>query len=322
MTTQVPVLWFLGLRPEVRRIVQEAAGNGYECRLLAGADALASALERGDDPLLLWLGSEVWQTLRTGLPNVAEMLQLIPTVLVLDANADRALLEQALDGHFQQVVRFPLDREQVFDALSRAREVRNMYQDMERMAREIMMDRELLERKSEVCAFLFQSMIGLGSAPDARDLIECCRRTMREALPVEAVHALWWGRDKQAISLLDVPEGTPEAEAWQRLLLERAAVDGLGSVPVTLYCGEVKRPPQPERTLLLPLEIRGQRCGILALDMDRPLSLGRDLSLALDAVRRHLALVLWERAQDGEFFAAQSSDSALSEARRERSLSV
>ena len=322
MIAQTPVLWFLGLRPEVRRIVQETAGDGYECRLLAGADALASALDRGDDPLLLWLGSAVWQTLRAELPNVAEILQLIPTVLVLEAEADQRLLVQALDGHFQQVIRFPLDRGQVFDALSRAREVRNMYQDMERMAREIMMDRELLERKSEVCAFLFQSITGLGNAPHARDLIECCRRTMREALPVEAVHALWWGGAKRAISLLDAPEGTPEAEAWQSLLLERAAADGLGYAPMTLHCGEVKRLPQPERTLLLPLEIRGQRCGILALDMERPLSLGRDLSLALDAVRRHLAFVLWERAQDGEFFAGLSPDSALSEAQQEHSLSV
>lgn len=322
MTTQAPVLWFLGLRPEALRIVQEAAGDGYECRLLSGTDALISALEGGDDPLLLWLGSAVWRTLRTGLPNAAEIVQLIPTVLVLEADADRALLEQALDGHFQQVIRFPPDRQQVFDALSRAREVRNMYQDMERMAREIMMDRELLERKSEVCAFLFQSMTGLGSAAHARDLIECCRRTMREALPVEAVHVLWWGRDTRAVSLLGAPEGTPEAGAWQRLLLERAAADGVGHASMTLYCGDVTRPPQPERTLLLPLEIRGQRCGILALDMDRPLSFGRDLSLALDAVRRHLALVLWERAQDGEFFAALPPDSAACEGGQERSLSV
>ncbi|MCH5276875.1 MAG: hypothetical protein J1E80_03460 [Desulfovibrionaceae bacterium] len=322
MTAQAPLLWFLGLRPEDRRLVQEAAGDGYECRVLAGADALTFALERGDDPLLLWLGSGMWRTLRARLPHTAEILQLIPTVLVLEENAERALLEQALDGHFQQLIRFPLDRQQVFDALSRAREVRNMYQDMERMAREIMMERELLERKSEVCAFLFQSMAGLDSAAHARDLIARCRRAMGEALSVETVHALWWGKGERTYCLLDAPEGTAEAEAWQGLLLERAAADGPAHAPMSLHCGDGKRLPRPEHTLLLPLEIRGRRCGLLALDMDRAPRLGRDLSQALDAVRRHLALVLWERSQDGEFFAALPSDSASSDASQERRLSV
>ncbi len=325
MIAQSPLLWLLGLAPEDRRVVLEAASDGYQCRLLDDADAsaLASMLEQGDDPLLLWMGSGVWRTLRGERSDVADLLQLVPTVLVLEANADRPLLEQALEGHFQQVARFPLDRKQVFEALSRAREARNMYQDMARMTREIMMERELLERKSEVCAFLFQAFAELGEAADARELMTCCCRAMKEAFPVKGVHALWWGSGGQTY-LLDAPEGTAEAEAWHAFLRERTGVDGGGDGKILAGCGGGRKTPGSERALLLPLEIRERRCGVLALDLERPLLPGRDMALALDAVRKHLALILWERGGDGELFAAPLSTPASSDSlpRRQRSASV
>lgn len=312
MTAQNPLLWFLGLTPEDRRVVRETAGDGYQCHALNGPDApeLASILDKGDtdDPLLLWLGGDAWLTLRRERPDVAELLQLVPTVLVLEAAAERELLEQALTGRFQQVVRCPLDRAQVFDALSRAREARNMYQDMARMAREIMMERELLERKSEVCAFLFQSFTGLGEAVNAKDLMLCCRRAMQAAFRLEGLHAVWWGSGGRTAYLLDVPEDTVEAGTWRTFLREKAGL-GEGNPGDILVCsGGGGCPPDTERTLLLPLELRGRRCGVLALDLEHPLLPGRDLVLALDAVRRHLALVLWERGRDEEFFAAPVHD--------------
>ncbi len=326
VTAQSPLLWLLGLAPEDRRVVRETAGDGYQCRLLDDMDAsaLASALEQDDDPLLLWLGSGVWRTLRREHPGVADLLQLVPAVLVLEADADRPLLEQALEGHFQQVARFPLDRKQVFEALSRAREARNMYQDMARMAREIMMERELLERKSEVCAFLFQAFAGLDGAADARELMACCRQAMKEAFPVKGVRALWWGSGGRAAYLLDASDGSAEAEAWRAFLRERTGMDGAGDGEALVGRDNGKKAPEPERTLLLPLEIRKRRCGILALDLERPLLPGRDLALALDAVRKHLAFILWERGGDEEFFAASSSTSASSDSlpQKRRSASV
>lgn len=311
MTAQPPILWFLGLDPEDRRVVRDTAGDGYECRALAGPDApeLASVLDKGDadDPLLLWLGGAAWLALRRERPDVADLLQLVPTVLALDADADRSLLEQALVERFQQVIRCPLDRAQVFDALSRAREVRNMYQDMARMAREIMMERELLERKSEVCSFLFQSFGSLGEAANARDLIWCCRQAMQKAFRLEGLHALWWGNGGRSVYLLDVPEDSAVVDVWRNFLREKAGRSHTDGEDVLVCCGGAGNNPETERTLLLPLEIRGQRCGVLALDLAGPLLPGRDLALALDAVRRHLALVLWERGRDEEFFAAPVS---------------
>lgn len=326
MIVQNPVLWFLGLGPEDRRMVRETAGDGYDCRVLDDPDApeLASLLDRGDadDPLLLWLDGNTWCRLRRERPDVVEALQLVPTVLVLAANAGRELLEEALESHVQQVVRSPLDRPQVFDALSRAREARNMYQDMTRMAREIMMGRELLERKSEVCTFLFQAFAGLSNAADARDLMEGCGRAMREALVLRGLHAVWWGNGERDTYLLDTPRESPEAESWRAFLRERAGRNADDRASLCVYSGRVGAAPETDSVFLLPLDVRGRRCGVLALDLGRPLLPGRDLALALDAVRRHLALVLWERGGDEEFFAGSPDIPARLMARTQRIASV
>lgn len=307
------ILWFLGLSPEDRRLVREAAGDGYDCRALDDLDSeeLASILKRGDadDPLLLWLDGRTWLTLRRERPDILQHIELVPSVLVLDAHCPRESLELAVDAHFQQVIRRPLERAQVFDALSRAREGHNMFMDMTRMAREIMMGRELLERKADVCSFLFQTFAGISHAPDARALLTECGRAMRTAFPLDGLHAVWWGGG-QNVFMLEAPAGGAHAEAWSAFLRKQAFLSEAqtwltdGAADIVLYGEKQGGLPEPGKILMLPLDIRGKQYGALALHLPQSLLSGRDMALALDAVRRYLALALWERNGDREFFAA------------------
>lgn len=312
------ILWFLGLDLKDQRLVREAAGDGYDCRALDSLDfeELASILDRGDadDPLLLWLDSRVWLTLRKDRPDILRHLELVPSVLVLEADPDRETLEWALDAHFQQVIRGPLERCQVFDALSRAREVHNMYMDMTRMAREITMGRELLERKADVCSFLFQAFAGMGSAVDARTLLAECGQAMRSVFNLDGLHIVWWGKGVPVVFLIDAPADSSHAETWLALLREQIQASGLraeapgGEANIVIIHGEGQGGlPESGKLLMLPLDIHGIQYGLLAMHMPQPLLPGRDMALALDAVRRYLALALWERSGDREFFAASAA---------------
>lgn len=318
MTAQTPctILWVLGLSAGEQRLVQETAGGGYFCRSLDGLHAreLAAILERGeaDDPLLLWLGSRAWLELRREQPEIMQSMELVPSVLVLECGSEREVLEQALDAHFQQVLRAPLDRPQVFDALSRAREARNMYLDMTRMAREIMMNRELLERKSDVCSFLFRSFAGIGGAGDARALLAECGRAMGEVFAVHGLHAVWWGSGPAPVYIVGAEPNAPAAETWVRFLRDRtsdavagnSAPDGGGAV---LYAGGGGEGPETGQVIMLTLDIHGVRHGVLALHVREPLLPGRDMAQALDAVRHYVALTLWERGTDRKFFAGSEA---------------
>lgn len=333
-------MWFFGIQAEEIRRIRDAAGTGYDCRLLdsIGSDAILSLLEGVEsEPLLIWLGTQTWLSLRDENPDLLRHILLAPTVLAIENNASREVLELALAAHVQQVVRVPLIDEQIFDALSRAREARNIYDDMTRMSREIHIGRELMERKSNVCSMLFRFFEHVGAAKSAHDVLRGCAASL-SCFPVEGVHGVWWGNGGPAYALVgvDVPG---LAESWFAFLVEQTAKlrpvqkQQLPTAPASPKTGERQDSERAEirclcagapvpaygsahssasstdggpnsgHVLLLTLEVGTLVCGVLALHLRESCLCGRDTTLAINAMRRHLALVMWEGAQHEAFFA-------------------
>lgn len=318
MTAQSPcnMLWLLGLDPKDRDIVQRIAGASYTCKILddLSMEALADILDRADseDPLLLWLGSKTWLEVMENHQVIALSMELLPTVLVLEPDPSYDVLEQALEARVQQVLRAPVEEAQIFDALSRAREAQNVYHDMSRMAREVMMERELLERKTDVCSFLFHFFSGVGDAANARELVSGCSKAMEEYFALQGLHAVWWGESPNIEYLVGVDEHTEAAGTWYSFLKEQAhRLHPLGNDGPCLCGGGKSCVPDSGKVLMLPLYIRDRDCGFIVLHLRDDLQPSRDMALALDVVRRHLALILWERAGRTEFFAGSGTNNML-----------
>lgn len=304
--TNTLTLWTLGLSREEGEILRRGAGSSYLCQSL---DAMASGRlaelldsftveqKEKDEPLLLWLGSAAWRRLAADSPELMRRVTYLPVVLLLEEQPEIQLLEEVLDTGFQQVLRAPLQERHVHEALSRALEVRNLYQDMSRMSREILMTRELLDRKSEVCSLMLRLFSAVSSANDARDLMRRCGEELHELLDMRGVHALWWGDGKEALAFVGQDDNrnrldTASSRAWYEFLLNEVPAE-LRNMPVHLVCcGGSSGSPDAGKVVWLPLEARGRRLGMLALMFARPLLAGRDMSLALDAARHFIAAAL------------------------------
>ncbi len=295
-------LWMLGLEPEDERLLRQTAGDAYHCDAidLLSAREIASILEdaEGGEPLLLWAGGAFWRGLEPG-SDLMRSLALVPTALVLEPHPGSEALEQALEAHVQQVVRSPLAADRVFDVLSRAREARNVYNDMTRMAREIVMNRELLERKSGVCSFLFEFFGALDHELDAAGLVRECGKAARGFFDATGFHAAWWGEGGRIDYFLGAEQGA--AEAWHGFLRERAARFASGPEEGSVVCvGGSHGLPENANPILLPLNVCGRVRGLAAVAVKPDYLPGRDMAQALQVVCRHLALALWAHSGGAE----------------------
>ena len=187
---------------------------------------------------------------------------------------------------------------------------------MERMTREILLDRELLTRKSDVFAFLRDFIVRVSKGTDTAHILAEARDALCSLLPVTAMHAAVWGperdgsvpmhlyldaeREKNAVAHV-----SPAVRAWTELLLGTATALAPfgGATPAlrTHYTGnadvsgaltEADLLPDMRRTVLLPLCAGGLFCGVLALLLERECPVGRDQVSALDAATTHLAVLL------------------------------
>lgn len=329
-------LWTFGLTDAEKSLLLQCAGEEYSLLSLDGmktaeiADLTRNA--ENNEPLLLWLGSSTWFSFCAQCQELVKSLELFPRVLLLEQSACETHVHQAFEGHYQQIVHGPLAETHVFDALSRAREASNMFMDMSRMTRELMLGRELLARKSEVFSMLFSFFASTAKAKNVPEWLAACQHALSNSLGMEGVHLAWWGKNIElgrtysvtppTVFFLGLPEHSPMQGAWHKYLQDRASTLMPGLENSACACvGSNNMPdsimPEAAHVLLVPLGQSSNNIsyGFLALHLSNAFKPGRDIAQAFEIIANYTFYFLMEKSRKlgGEFFATHVSASKTQE---------
>lgn len=321
MNTQLPIyrMWSVGLCSHDLERIRACMDAGHSLIPLSEDAPPTQEDVTRDKPVLVWMGESFHRKLLRGGTPLARFLEPIPRILVLPEDCSPADIEDALDRGFADVLRGTRNSERIHRILRRSLEKGNMHRDMERMMREILMNRELLSRKSEVFAFLLDFVLHTSSCATRGAALSAAKESLSGLVPLVAMHAaLWNGEEDKAPelcfdapseSLADDAAALPDQlsgtlHAWAHFLI--SAVESFfpdRKVPAPrFFYREADAPaeaplsnalrPDTRRMLLLPL-CSGEAClGALALLLEREYPLGRDEAVALDAAATHLAALL------------------------------
>lgn len=256
-------------------------------------------------PLLFWVSSRCRGALSSLPEAVARHIAATPQVLLLDEGYTLADFEAACDQGMAEILRPPLRKKRIADIMCRALEVHALQHDMECMAREITLGRELLERKSELLGFLTHFLGQAGDSPDCCALFRSAYQGLGKLLPLRAMHAVLWDTkdgEAPALSLFTCsPPSTKAEAAWHETLLElaRRALGSEAPVIETLPLDFGNLPehqaaslPHDGALLSLPIQCGKEHMGVLLLLTCMERHLGRDQVLALDAAMRHFSLCI------------------------------
>ena len=295
--------WGLGLTADQNAMLRRVLGDDHRIAEYP-SDCLPSLEEFSSElPCMAWLSSDYISALDAQPHSERQILELLPKVLLLHPEYSLEDFEKACDHGIVEILRPPFLRERIVDVMRRALEAQALHYDMHCMTREIMLERELLERKNEILSFLVNFLADTSQSLELDQILQHAYTAFNGLLPVRALHAAFWERDSSdsnALSLhLSCPENSKEHDAWREVLIQHCRLV-IGRQFSVQNISRLHLPDQadtwkgclPDNTALLCLPVSDgvDQSGILLLVSSFERHLGRDQATALDSAVRHLGL--------------------------------
>lgn len=254
-------------------------------------------------PCLICFSMDSCRAFLTLPPEQVGFLELAPKVLLLPEGATQTELEEALDFGVSDIIRMPITVKRFASCLRRASEAAALQRDIQNMAHEVFIEREMLERKNEALSFLVNFMTHISDSFDETELLGKVFTCLQRLFPVVTMHAALFSRDDSGAFSADLyvaaPGGTPAYAAWRSRLLEMgmSMTNGEPAAPATFHlpladATAASACPSEGHILTLPVHIgeHSQFFLMLLTPMERNLS--RDQTLVLEPALRHMALNL------------------------------
>jgi diguanylate cyclase (GGDEF)-like protein len=175
------------------------------------------------------------------------------------------------------------------------------------MTREIMLERELLERKNKILTFLVNFLATTSVSLDLTHILQTTFSSLSLLFPIHTLHAVVWRPEGQEAGHLPVslhiaaPESSAGFFLWRDTLLEQAGqLSGRTcSVERNLFLdlsaqkgARLDASPTDGHLIFLPIATRSETIGVIAVLTDFNRDLGRDQNQALESALRHMALVI------------------------------
>lgn len=299
------LMWGLGLTDSLKRQIEESVGPGFHVRHFP-VDSLPGTREinQEETPATAWIPWSIWNSLTGRHKEELRNQDATQRVLIQDDSDEDIEMDRVLNEGFLTVVRTPLTRPKVQDAMFRAKEVTSMYSDIYRMTEEIMLERELLARKTDQLMFLNKILASATESLDPSTILMNAKETLSLVLPVKLLNAVFWSYQPES-DVADVEiflngKMPPETEGlWVEHLL--ATATNMGSGPVNgfhiLHTDSARRSefslkPEQGRLVTMPFTAGQETFGSLALLCEPGYRLGKDQVETFRSAVNHLGLAL------------------------------
>ena len=295
--------WGIGLSDEQATLLREYLGEDHHL-VLHDLDTMPILREADNEsPCILWLSSKLSSTLCALPLSEKRRFEQVPKAVLLDEGYSLADFENACDIGVTEIVRPPYSKERIADIMRRALEAQFVHHDMNCMTREIMLERELLERKNELLSFLVSFLTNTTESLDLDYILQTAYTGLGRLLPLRSMHVALWdqeGTNPHTVSLhICASERSKAYPLWRDILLNQAqhAVGANFSIAdiQRLHLHDLPRDcanstPDDGTILYLPIINGHEQLGTLLLLTSMERHLGRDQALALDSAMRHFAL--------------------------------
>ncbi|MDL2207861.1 hypothetical protein LJB82_03980, partial [Desulfovibrio sp. OttesenSCG-928-M16] len=223
--------WGIGLSQAQIALLRETLGDDHELLLhpdfpQGGEKALTNSKE--PSPHVIWISSRSGSDLRALPEALAHYQDPAHIVLLLDEGYDINDIEHAFDNGISEIIRPPLTRERIIEIMRRALEMRALHADMDAMTREIVLERELLERKNNILSFLV-NFLALTSENTELDTLLCTAFAgFSRLLPLRAMNAVLWDNTEQTPSAtlyISANQNSAAYGNWRSALLHHTSLN-------------------------------------------------------------------------------------------------
>ncbi len=284
--------------------VSAALGSGYLLRNWANDEQPTERDVARRAPLVVFVVKKAWEAMPASARKRIEEWDVPQRVMVLGSQQCVSDFEDFLESGFLSALSEPLTDKKVRDVIFRAQEVKCLYDDIFRMTREIMLERELLARKTDLVMFLNRILTRASETLDPTVILAQAKEDLGLLLPLRGLMGVCWQAGGtgtlEAELLLEAAMDQASEFHWTEELLrlaEKTAGKSIKAYKATFLDGSenqtpVDIPQSSDEVISLPLRAGGQVFGLLVLYRDKGRPLGKDQVQTLYAAVNHLALAL------------------------------
>ena len=297
------IIWSFGSSEATTEEIRRLAGENFCLRSWPQREFPDFILESEDLPCLMCFTLNACREFQALPLNQISHLEIVPKLVLLEPGYTAADIEEALDYGLNDIIRPPLTEERLAVSLRRASEMAALHRDVLDMAREIYLEREILENKNDALDFLTTFLSGTVAPVDETEVLRVAYSSLRKLFPVLSLHAVLMQPNNEgnldAELYIAAPKDHPLYSTWREILLDAATARNPGrsihsgstsfSLPGRQQCVPA---PGDGHILKLPLVAYRQEEGLIVLLPGMERNISRDQALALDAALGHLALAL------------------------------
>ena len=294
------VFHLVDISRDLKREIEDNLPGDTAVNEVDGSDSLSTD-EGGQSRIdILFLSPGRWekmdQEMRDWLESRNQHL-----VLVLEDGLQNPEQDYNVSASFLGYLRRPVTRNALKSIRDKAREVQELYNDLHLMAKEIVLERELLTRKNAQLEFLNRILTSTSQTLDLKEILHQTSKEFETLLGTTGLAAIFWSQDKEdLIAEIYLPEikSLKTRQKWTGHLLE-IVQRFEGSMPrhyhtVLMEAGRnnLSKPPSHARQIMLPLQAGQKTFGAIILDAKEILNLGKDQVTIINSAARHLSLSL------------------------------
>ena len=305
-TQELYTLWAIDLSEEGLAALRELADGRFVLEARPEIDSARLAESGGGKINIFCLSLAAWKKLLAKGAADHDLLARTPKIIVLPENCAPADMENASHHNFSAILNEPLVRERVLSALAATVESQLVFSDVVRMTKEIILDRELLNRKNHNLSFLLDFLSRTASQITPTEVMETAWESLSDFMPVESIAVILWHSPSIPVApmsshmFIPAENNTAPCAAWIELLLkaerEYSPFAAANYVQETLHSRrENAKPhysPAAGRTMIMPLKSGGQNTGAIVLSLSADYDVTRDRLEVLESAVGHLDLAM------------------------------
>ena len=260
-----------------------------------------------EQPSLLWLSQCGYEAL-LNLPNTkTRHLELLPKILFLEQNSSLEYAEQAHENGVMETLRQPFSKKRLHTIINNVMETQEMHHSILCMTKEIMLEREILERKNSVLFFLVNFLTNISNTSSISSILQNAQQSLNILFPVDELSAIVWRQNEENTKIVDFfspfHEGSSEYLEIQKELLGHARnflgeryclsssmlhmtpAQNNANIEISVHNSKINK-----NRWSLPIMVGANTIGFLLLSTKLENSLGKDQTLALSSAMSHLGL--------------------------------
>ena len=305
-TQELYTLWAIDLSDAGLAALGELAEGRFALEAKPEIDPACLADLPAGEIFIFCLSLAAWKKMLAQGTENRDIIARMPKIIVLPENCTAADMESASQHSFSAILKEPLSRERLLSALAATVESQLVFSDVVRMTKEIILDRELLNRKNHNLAFLLNFLSRTASKITPLEVMETAWETLSDFMPVESIGVILWHSPSIPVApmsshmFIPAENNTAPCAAWIEILLkaerEYSPFAASNYVQETLHN---RRPnakahysPATGRTMVLPLKSGGHNTGAIALSLSADYDVTRDRLEVLESAVGHLDLAM------------------------------